>query len=103
MDELNDLLTRIQEAGITDKWKTDIQKIETVYYEPLNPNTSKGLKAYSLNDLWFAFMFLFVGYIISMIALILEFVFKRIKKWNHMDISYQYNWLNTLMAHNYFN
>jgi len=80
LDELNDLLTRFQEAGITDKWKTDIQKLELVYYEPLNSNSSKGLKAYSLNDLWFAFVFLFVGHIISLIALMLEFVFKRIEK-----------------------
>ncbi|CAI6345881.1 unnamed protein product [Macrosiphum euphorbiae] len=79
LDELNDLLTRFQEAGITYKWKTDIQKLEMVYYEPLNSNSSKGLKAYSLNDLWFAFVFLFVGYILSLIALMLEFIFKKLK------------------------
>jgi len=79
LDELNDFLTRFYEAGITHKWKTDIQKLELVYYEPLNSNSSKVLKAYSLNDLWFAFGFLFVGYILSMIALMLEFIFKKIK------------------------
>ncbi|XP_015365735.1 PREDICTED: uncharacterized protein LOC107163033 [Diuraphis noxia] len=79
LDELNDLLTRFQEFGITYKWKTEIQKLELVYYKPLNSNTSKGLKAYSLNDLWFAFVFLFIGYILSMIALMLEFIFKKFK------------------------
>lgn len=79
MDELNDLITRFQESGITYKWKIEMQKLELVYYEPLNSNSSKGLKAYSLNDLWFAFVFLFVGYILSMIALMLEFIFKKIK------------------------
>jgi len=79
LDELNDLLTRFQEAGITYKWKTDMLKLEMVYYEPLNSNSSKGLKAYSLNDLWFAFVFLFVGYILSLIALMLEFIFKKLK------------------------
>jgi len=79
LDELNDLIRRFQEAGITYKWKLDIHKLELVYYKPLNSNSSKGLKAYSMNDLWFAFVFLFVGYTMSMIALMLEFVYKKIK------------------------
>lgn len=79
VDELNDLLTRFEEAGITYKWKRDIQKLELEYYEPLSSNTTKGLKAYSMKDLWFAFVFLFVGYILSTIVLMLELVFKKIK------------------------
>lgn len=80
LDELNDLLTRFQEAGLYDKWRKDTQVSESEYYKPLTTNSSKVLKAYSINDLWFAFVFLFVGYTISMIVLIFEFLFQKIKK-----------------------
>lgn len=80
LDELNDQLTRFQEAGLLNKWKNDIRKLEREYYKPVNINTSNVLKAYTIDDLWFAFVFLFIGYIISMIVLIFEFTLKKIKK-----------------------
>lgn len=80
MDELNDFLTRLKESGISDKWKTDVNKLEREYYLPLSANTSEVLKAYSMDDLWFAFVFLFIGYIISTIVLTFEFILKKLKK-----------------------
>lgn len=79
LSELNDLITRLLEGGISDKWKMDIHKIEREYYKPLGTNTSKVLKAYSMNDLWFAFVFLFSGYVLSMIVLMFEFLLKNVK------------------------
>uniref|UniRef100_A0A2S2QC04 Ionotropic glutamate receptor C-terminal domain-containing protein n=2 Tax=Sipha flava TaxID=143950 RepID=A0A2S2QC04_9HEMI len=83
LDELNDLLIRLQEAGLSSKWRADIQKVEQEYYKPLNTNTSKVLKAYSMKDLWFAFIFLFVGYTLSILVLMFELVMKKIKKYNY--------------------
>jgi len=80
LDELNNIFTRSQEAGLLDKWKLDIQKLETKYYTPLIANTPNTLKAYSMNDLWFAFIFLFVGYLMSTIILIFELIFEKLKK-----------------------
>lgn len=79
LDELNDLLTRLQESGISNKWKIDIKKLEREYYKPVIANTSKVLKAYSMNDLWFAFILLFVGYTVSTIVLTFEFILKKLK------------------------
>lgn len=60
--ELNKFLERFQEAGLTKKWKMDIQKEEQQYYTPLVGNESQVLKAYSMDDLWFAFVMLFAGH-----------------------------------------
>lgn len=73
------MLMHLEEAGITSKWKHNIQKIEQEYYKPLISNTSNGLKAYSMNDLWFAFVLLFVGYAISFVLLMIEFFIKKYK------------------------
>lgn len=83
LDELNDILTRFNEGGLTNKWKTDVQKLQREYYAPLNSDSSKGIKAYSMDDLWFAFVFLFSGYGISIFVLIFEFIFKKIIKYNY--------------------
>lgn len=80
LNELNDILTRFQEAGISDKWKMDVIKLEKEYYKPVFANTSKVLKAYSMNDLWFAFIFLFVGYVTSITVFVIEFILKKLKK-----------------------
>lgn len=79
LEELNDVLSRFQEAGLSKKWKMDMQKKEEQYYKPLGGNKSEVLKAYSMNDLWFAFVLLFVGYTMSIILLIFEFVWEKIK------------------------
>lgn len=80
LDELNDLLTRFTEAGLYDKWGMDTRLFLEEHYKPLIAHSPKGLKAYSMNDLWFAFILLFVGYTMSMIVLIFEFIFQKIKK-----------------------
>lgn len=80
MDELNDLLTRFTESGLYDKWGVDTQIFLEEHYKPLPAHSPKGLKAYSMNDLWFAFILLFVGYIMSIVVLMFEFIFKKIKK-----------------------
>ncbi|XP_050441541.1 ionotropic receptor 21a-like [Adelges cooleyi] len=78
LDELNDVLKRLHEAGLNDKWKLDIRKLEEQYYKPLGQSTQKTLKAYSLYDLWFAFLFLFGGYLVSFITLMFELTLKSI-------------------------
>lgn len=79
LDELNDLLARIEEAGIATMWKINIQKLAQEYYIPLSSNTPRDLKAYSMNDLWFAFVLLFIGYATSTIVLMFELIFKKYK------------------------
>lgn len=78
LDELNDILARLQEAGLSNKWKMDIKKFEIEVYKPVL-SSPKGLKAYTMNDLWFAFVILIGGYAMSTIALIFEFILKKIK------------------------
>lgn len=78
--ELNQFLIRFQESGLTKKWKLDIQKEEQQYYTPLVGNESQVPKAYSMDDLWFAFVFLIVGYVTSIVLLLAELTWKKLQK-----------------------
>lgn len=80
LELLNDVLLRLSEAGLFQKYQDDIEYLDFISAKSSNDVNYSSNRILKLTDLYGAFVFLILGLLLSTLVLVIEIIFHKFKE-----------------------